>query len=765
MSDPKKALVVERIQPGVSRDEGDDPTAPAPGRWYWVRPTRYSDQDDDSEERLEKEEYLGCITYLGSNYAHIECVGGHTTRVHFEKFYARCRFEPDASSYIQQQIAETQSNIKQLMGEVQQVTARLAINVAGSITDGTDGGETKALARVSADARPIEEYKQALILAKKETLPALFEKIKEENEELAAWMTAEVIPLKAQVGELAPIVKAIEARVFNVELYAGLTEEVVRVKDGAPAPTSEKIRLFQRRHYMDEECLVNYSTGGMSFDDIDEFDAWLVKPENLERILPFQRCVVAFKVRRREKERKWGDIGSFIKFFFGREAEKDEQTFIYMRNGEQVFRLGTSIQFDEKLFPDVERSRLVGALYAKGSGFRNEWHIVNENEYLALCEADEQHRRAVAAYDEAVAQAKAKGLKRGDPGYPENAPDWHRETSDEYIAYTKDTVYYDDITAFLKSEMDKHNRVVLVLQGILDRSLVMHPHPPWQLWTPDGFNAALELVFDESRALPAGEKPDFQAYRDALNAKLTKGSITVGQDQFWALAECEKYNQRVDYRWRRDSQEYRPDGNPGPGYLAKCVAFSKTRGATFAWMRERTTRRRSRFDALTLPARITVPVEELFNVSAYTPGDFKRFFADPRTRAEYLEWAPYMLAAEEYYAGNFLVGVEPRRCRVTRTQTRAAQAAEEAEDAQRIADGWVRLPGGGWSGDNVSAAKLNEWHRRTFGNFGRFKEEEEEEADVGDGSSEDSAEDDDAGVLDEDEVGDSDDDDDTTEDT
>jgi hypothetical protein len=45
-----------------------------------------------------------------------------------------------------------------------------------------------------------------------------------------------------------------------------------------------------------------------------------------------------------------------------------------------------------------------------------------------------------------------------------------------------------------------------------------------------------------------------------------------------------------------------------------------------------------------------VPVSELFNVDAYQPGDFKQFFADPRTRGQYLVWAPMLIAAEEYQA-------------------------------------------------------------------------------------------------------------------
>lgn len=40
------------------------------------------------------------------------------------------------------------------------------------------------------------------------------------------------------------------------------------------------------------------------------------------------------------------------------------------------------------------------------------------------------------------------------------------------------------------------------------------------------------------------------------------------------------------------------------------------------------------------------------NIDAYTSGDFRLFFNDPRTRADYLQWAPLLLEAEEYHAGN-----------------------------------------------------------------------------------------------------------------
>lgn len=43
------------------------------------------------------------------------------------------------------------------------------------------------------------------------------------------------------------------------------------------------------------------------------------------------------------------------------------------------------------------------------------------------------------------------------------------------------------------------------------------------------------------------------------------------------------------------------------------------------------------------------PAEHLTCVDAYTPGDFRMFFEDPRTRADYLRWAPILLACEDWH--------------------------------------------------------------------------------------------------------------------
>ncbi len=205
-------------------------------------------------------------------------------------------------------------------------------------------------------------------------------------------------------------------------------------------------------------------------------------------------------------------------------------------------------------------------------------------------------------------------------------------------------MFFDDANTRINSEMKKHNRIALILQGLLDRSPVLHPHPPWKLWTDADFTAALELIFDDSRTLAPGAAPDFEAYRAACSATLKTGSLTIGQRAFWQEREARKGQQHLN--------SMRHYGDPGPARLARVVRFlARSRSCIYEWERERVGRGRWSRDTKTIRTSIKVPMSALFNVDAYKPGDIKQFFADPRTRADYLQWAPLLIDCEEHHAG------------------------------------------------------------------------------------------------------------------
>lgn len=615
--------------------------------------------------------WFGCVMRVGSNYIEIRAPetrhGYSYTRVHFDDFWTALVYEPNAEAVIRANAQRAQAEAHRHLQEINRITARLGLRPATAIghapSQQSTGAAAGALMVMSAEV-DIAAYKTALVEAKDATLPALFKQVEAAQEEMVRWMKAGALPMKAYAGSMKDSLEEISGRIFTVGLYAGLTENIVKCRDGAPASPAEKLRVMQRRLYMDEETLLFYRHGGMEFKDIKSFDDWLSEPDHLQALLPFPRCMVAMRVRRDVKARECdGTIGGAFMMF--RLEQADKLTFLYIRNGEQLYRLSTDLEFDETIFPNKEDFDPTEPLMFKlfcGS--------VKE----IISRADFEQRVAKQAETKRLAEK----WKRDNPKHTwdEKAQgewEWanpHQESglsfsASEWHPFDPSSVYYDEVAKAVAERVLKYNRIAILIQGIYDRSMVLHPHPPVQTWTPDGFARAIDLVYDGSNVLHDGEAPDFEAYRARCNASITEGSVVVGQERYWMEREAEKENERQRRDWRlresqrRDYDTFKPYGNPGPGYIAEIEQWRpRARQATFSWLRKRLRQNVGyHYDDSPIRCTVTVPADRLFNVSAYRPGDYRQFFQDRRTRAQYLKWAPMLLAAEEYHAGN----LKPRR--------------------------------------------------------------------------------------------------------
>ncbi len=638
---------------------------PEVGQWFWVK-------DDDQGDYLEglspigapgpEPMWFGCISKIGSNFVELRSPDhkyGHSTiRVLLEHVDRDLIFEPNHTQIIAQTLAHFQKKANDHLAEVKQITSRLGVSPRVGITNLQEESGTSLV--VLSETPDPDAYKNQLVKAHEEDLPDLFEKIRHANEAVASWMAAEMIPLIAESKGLQKVLGQIEKRIFNVSLYAGLTEQVSQIRDGDPAHYDEKICLMQRMLFMDEECLVNYQAGGMSFNDISQFDQWLSEEENLNQCLPFPRCVALFRVRRNVKDYNSLDDGrrepldAFIKFHL---EAADRLTFMYLRNGDQLYRLSSELEFGLKMFPDKDANDFSKPMVVRMNGdsvkkfkTRSSWEVLLEEakaEYeknKALSEQWEKDNPDTSwvhnPYGGGV--GRAKGASR-------------YEGLKEYQPFDSSHPYFDEASAELSETIEQFNRIALILQGILDRSPIMHPHPPVKSWLPEDFERTFELIYDGSNVIPNGEPPDFEKYRAQLNATADANSIFIGQEDYWAEQEAIKECDRRDRDWRDRSnyrpRRYRPYGNPGPADPGPCDQFKpRACKAKFSWQRQRM--RWQRYgDNAPVTATITVPLDRLFNVSAYKAGDFKRFYQDHRTRADYLKWAPYLLAAEDYVNG------------------------------------------------------------------------------------------------------------------
>lgn len=611
------------------------------GQWYWLK--MYS---------ADKEDRIACVTLIGSNFVELEDPFGHNNRVHLDQFDGKCRLETNPEAVIRARMDYYRNVVQDKLGEIKAITARLGVTTHQKLEQNPAQESSRALSTLSGTDN-LKKYKKDLIQAKEKDLPALFKEVEEAHENLASWMKAQALPMQGAVEGMKECIAEIEGRVFNVSLYAGLSEEVVQISKGATGALTDRLHILQRLLYMDEECLLNYKHGGMEFKQLGAFDEWLAKPENLNRALPFQRSLVAFRVRRNRKEFEWdGTVEQIILNF--NEGELDKLTFLYIRNGERLYRLNCDLEFGDLIFPGKDELDLSEPMMAKVF-CSNVEELITKRHYDELTKEREEKEKEQEAWIKANPGKHTIHAPHGIFGWSFNF--------DRYEPFNKSSVYYDEMKEEVASRVEHYNRIALIVQGLYDRSEILHPHPPVKLWNPDGFTSVIELVYDGSNTLNYGEPPDFEAYRLACNSSLKTGSITVGQEHFWSVQEAQKESYRMDRDWRVKSQwrpsTFQPYGNPGPGYLAKVEQWlPRTRKAVFRWTRKRLRPdhwKNQSYDDL-VPATTTVPDTKLFNVSAYRLGDFKQFFQDPRTRAKYLQWAPLLIAAEEYHAGNMKVG-------------------------------------------------------------------------------------------------------------
>jgi len=335
--------------------------------------------------------------------------------------------------------------------------------------------------------------------------------------------------------------------------------------------------------------------------------------------------------------------------------------------------MSTSVEFGESLFPRKEDGDLLGdqELWIKS----NERDIDHDGGIITNRQRDhmiDQHRAKRDYLAQKIWQWRRAGKpdgswlctatreefdhhhKIGDQYAQSGKPiiwnDERRCASEEYHRLTPESIYHDDAMRRIGKAALEHNRIAVVVQGLLDRSTCLHPHPPWRIWTPAGFASGIELVYDISRAITPGEAPDFERYRKQLNRSMRTGCHAIGQLDAWLAHMAETYG---DKAWRHEGRHGR-----GPDRIHPVDRMRRDGSCEFRWTRQRAKVKwvdhptKPGFLKATYPkieVRWRCPADHLTCVDAYTPGDFRMFFDDPRTRADYLKWAPILLACEDWH--------------------------------------------------------------------------------------------------------------------
>jgi len=184
------------------------------------------------------------------------------------------------------------------------------------------------------------------------------EKMKDKVAAINALVRQKTDAIRSQVNGLVnayqKVIRRLNSVIFTLELYAGVSETIRHIQEGEAAPLDEPIYLNQVMRYMDEE-VGDPENGGISFDTIDKFDDWLLKKseylgiKNYEMLIPQKKGVRIMRVRRSVSDRylhdTWNNRWQIL---------KERQTYIIIRNGDNIYCIESRLDFSDKLFPDFE---------------------------------------------------------------------------------------------------------------------------------------------------------------------------------------------------------------------------------------------------------------------------------------------------------------------------------------------------------------------------------------------------------------------------
>jgi len=239
---------------------------------------------------------------------------------------------------------------------------------------------------------------------------------------------------------------------------------------------------------------------------------------------------------------------------------------------------------------------------------------------------------------------------------------WNRDKDKPVEYVTQDSVDFDDHMKKAEALIRQYNRIVILIQGLLDRSKVFHPHPAINLRSHQDMEKWLTLIRDEELGLP-NNKIDFEEYQKQVNSTLETGKwvyIDSSYDERYPKGENPNYSGRRFQEppkrgWntnsmprlrkveamKRDGSEVKvswPKGKLAKSKQGKWID-SKDRPGWGHYEYDDSTERM---------CHEWIPVNRVLNVSDYNAGDYKMFLCDRALMGKYLKWAKYLLTAEDW---------------------------------------------------------------------------------------------------------------------
>jgi len=287
---------------------------------------------------------------------------------------------------------------------------------------------------------------------------------------LEAEFKAKQAELEAKMGPLRQQLQQMQEVMWTVDLYLGRDESLRLLREGTPAPADTPITIRQKVLVMAEESLVlmDRKTMGMNADDIPEFVNWLLEDPAHLDRVLPEQRGVVVLIPTRIKSRTGNPWEDAAK------NDANQSSWWLLRNGERLYLLTVD--------PELRVTQRV---------------LPRRTEFIEVFD------KRLFGY----------GRAHGEPVTP-GSQEWH------------------EMEKKADARRRHYMRILLVLQGIIDRTPVWHPLPPAGvnlLSLGDQDSGKIVLLQDDEDSIQLTDgRESFGTWQCRLNGLLRPGLRVIG---------------------------------------------------------------------------------------------------------------------------------------------------------------------------------------------------------------------------------------------
>lgn len=294
--------------------------------------------------------------------------------------------------------------------------------------------------------------------------------------------------LRAQLGRFNEGMSLLNA-------YCGGSKGITVLSRGDRAPSAEPYGIFQSRVYLAEELGLIANLVQMDHRDMPAIDGWLMSEGRWKKLLPLPKCILVSRICR--DQRDYPDANAFEAAYHN---HYNMESLVWVRDGENVWRFATDIQFEERVFPASDDApQLV--------------RHIQESIWSAYWSGRRQQERAERDKMFRSKDAPPPAVDPADQSEPIPVQFRHDLIHHDFADYLTSEQYPPELDLRIQKRAAEAVRAnqremmpfALLLQGIIDHRRILNIPPGTDIFDSEQQAKYIRLVNDFSHGLTDGK--------------------------------------------------------------------------------------------------------------------------------------------------------------------------------------------------------------------------------------------------------------------